>query len=547
MPSAQNQHALPLEASDLTPPGVFRGTKYSQRQLEQISVGAKRRPRAFTNRWYEAMFDEWEFYRQSYEGGQEFIHKHLWRHPQERDKNYLRRRDRAVQLNHIRVVVDTYAANLYRKPWARNLEDIPSPEQDTLGQFYQNIDRKGSSALDFFKSVFLRSAVFGVQAIVVDRFDGDGRDIQTYHDLKESGQRPYAYRVDPTDLIDWDLDEEGHLLWAMIREYHNPVRAFNEPDEGPEELFRLWTRDGWFLYRVEEVDEDKREKDAPKYRYILLDEGQHPCGRVPVVLCFVGQQIDDLPIGESLIKDLAPLVRQLTNKLSLIDEQIYQHVFNMLVVGESTYETLRATEWSVAGVLSMAEDDVKPFYLSPDIDQISAIRSEIREIELAIRFLSGLGRLNEGGNTYISGESLAFQTIDKRALLEALGRTMGETEQEVAQIALAWMGQDATLAPLAGFTVDLEPNEIEKVLTDGIRLQALGLLPNTEAYLENIIQGIHVHFSGNVDPARLKEMKDDAREKWEATADQLTNNMIENQKAGVTHTVAQVPVQNPGS
>lgn len=519
---------LPPEPSDILPPGVYpSGPAYSGRKAHTIQISSKDRPKAYTHQWYDAMFDLWEFYRQSYEGGPEFLFKNLWRHPQERHVNYNRRLERAVHLNHVRVVVDTYSGHLYRKPFHRSLDNVAGPEAEMLEGFWLDVDRQGTASQQFFKKVFRRALFFGVQAVVVDRFDGQpqANPPQTLAEQQARGIRPYAYRVDPTDVVDWAQDEEGAFDWIVIREYKQPPRTFAEPFEKLEERFRVWTRTGWELYRVEAAEAD--ENPDKKYRYVLEESGEHPCGQVPVVFCYVGEQVEQLPIAEPLVRDLAPLVRQLTNKLSLIDEQIYQHVFNILVAPEEVFESLQQTDWSSAGVLRWAGDDnKKPFYLAPSIDQLQAIRAEVRELEMAIRYLSGMGRQNEGQRVYISDTSLAFQTIDKRALLESLGRTMAETEREVSRLALLWQGLDPGEAPLPGFEIDLEPGEIEKTLTDGLRLIALGIPMDSEATLETMIQGARAHLGGRVDPVRMEGIVDDLRARWSSMSKNEPANMF---------------------
>jgi hypothetical protein len=119
---------------------------------------------------------------------------------------------------------------------------------------------------------------------------------------------------------------------------------------------------------------------------------------------------------------------------------------------------------------------------------------------------------------------------------------MGEAEQQISRLALLWMGQDSTYAPLPGFIVDLEPGEIEKVLTDGLRVIAMGIPLDSEAALENMIQAVHAHFAGKVTPTRLKELKKDLREKWEAMPKAVPEAAEGQTGANV---FAQVPIQNP--
>lgn len=462
---------------------------------------------------YKAFFEDWRLYQQTHEGGLGYVLSNLFRHPQERDQIYVRRILRATHLNHARIIVSTYATGLYRNVWTRQVV-APDQVSDTFLTYLNNIDLNGASAHSFFKRTFEHALTLGTGGVLVSRLDSPNPP-GSLRDQIDSGMRPYCRFVSPFDLVDWQLDAEGEFDWVAIREFAAPARSFGDPVAEPQEQYRLWTRTGWHLYQSRTV---KGANGADEVKFEIVQEGTHPCGKVPLVLVRPGGRVGEdkqMLFGLSLLRDLAPLIRKLMNYASLIDEQVYQHVFNILVVPKSLFETLRSVDWSSAGVLPLEEpNDPQPKYLAPDTGVLTHIRDEIRETELAIRYFSGLGRVSEGSRAYVSDSAIQFHTQDKRALIEGFGASMRDLENEVHRLAGLWLGlEESPVAPVQ-YTLDIETAELQKLLSDGLRVQALGIDPRTEANYEIVSLALKRHLSGEVSPDRLKEILEDFRQKW---------------------------------
>lgn len=500
----ENQHD-----DSILPPGLVAPIPGTMQEPAETELGAGSRPNAYTHPWYDLLLPDWEFYRQSYEGGGEYLRYNLFQHPKEQTKYYSRRLQRAIYPNHVRAVVDTYASQLYKQPIPRVVQN------DELSSFWADITNTGVSADEFYQSAFQEAQLYGFLPVVVDRFDPAGAVITTKAQERTAGRRPYVYPVLPQDLIDWRVDRRGELEWVTIREQRDSERAFNQPYQASEEVVRTWTRQGWGLYRVhtQEAEGEAKETDEVRFTYELLEEGVHELDRVPMVVLYLGKRRGRQPVGESLIKDLAPMARRLTNLVSLIDEEIYQHVFNLMSVGEQTFQQLEKIDFSVAGVIPVYAGEAEPKYLATDVSQVQAIRAEITATEQAIRFLSGLGRQNEASQSASSGIALAYQNVDKKALMNQMAQAMSDFEHQVDQLSMAWMGQKTDEFPLPHYAVDLEPGEVEDALKQALRFA--GLTIGGEAAIENAIQAARARFGPILnDPTRLEEIIADIKKNY---------------------------------
>ena len=95
------------------------------------------------HRLYQRHCAEWVRYRKAHAGGEDYLAIALRKHEHERTANYRERLARAIYPNHVRAIVDTYAAHLYRDPISREVE---GKAKETLEEFWANIDLMGTPA-----------------------------------------------------------------------------------------------------------------------------------------------------------------------------------------------------------------------------------------------------------------------------------------------------------------------------------------------------------------------------------------------------------------
>jgi hypothetical protein len=439
----------------------------------------------------------WREYRLAYEGGRPYIDRYLFQHDKERTKDYKVRVRRAVYPNHVGAVVDTYAAHLYREQIARQADS------DTLVEMWADMDMLGTPADEFYEQVAQAVQVGGRCAVVVDRWDGESDSpILTRAQEQRAGRRPYAYLVGNEDLIDWEVDRRGRLLWVAVREWHTGEREPGSPHQASVEHMRVWRRDRWELW-VEQVDEDGNGE------VVKIDEQEHPVGEVPVTLFFWGRRQGEQPVATSALRDLAPMNRRLFNHISLIDEQIYQYVFSILVMPTSTWDVVKNVNWSVSGGIPVKDDArIAPHYIAPKVDQLAAIRSEVTKTEEKIRQLSGLGRVNEENKSVQTGIALSYLTLDKDALLTKFGGRMARGETSIDRHAQAWMGQ-APSEVSRDYPTSFDPLDLQDELNNALKLISMGV--QGEALVETVSQALRSWLGPKLSATELDRVLADLR------------------------------------
>ena len=454
-----------------------------------------------THPLYAHCLADWREYRLCYEGGKAYTNAYLHKHPKEPLKNFEQRLERAIHPNHVRAVIDTYAAYLYKAPIARE------SESETLSELWVNMNLLGAPANEFYEHVAQLVQRGGRAAVVVDKLQPeDGAELATRAQELERGIRPYAYAVDTEDILNWRTGRDGRLEWIVLRESEDHERGPMEHGNGARtEMARVWFRDRWELYKAKQ-SEEKGEQASIE----LVAQGEHPCGEVPVVLTFWGARSGHEIIGDSAVTDLAPMNRRLMNYVSLIDEQAYQSTFSILAVPASTYDALEKVKFAPSGVIPY-QDEVSspPYYLSPDVNQIAQLRSEIDKTEASIRSLSGLGRMNaDMGYAVASGVALSYVTMDKDALLSKFGGRMARMEAAVDRLAQKWMGVDVS-ASSRTYPTNFDPADLDNELSNALKVASLELTGRAEQAVQ--AAALKAFLAPRVPQAELEEILKDFR------------------------------------
>jgi hypothetical protein len=459
------------------------------------------------HRLYTQYATDWQFYRLSYDGGQEYLSHYLFKHPKELDKYYKKRLERAIYPNHVKSIIDTYAAHLYREPISRSTEGSANAKR-VLAQLWENSDMLGTPMDEFVERAAQLVQRDGRLAVVVDRTD-PGRPMRSRADEIDSEVRPYVYTVEAENVIDWSVDRLGRFNWVVIREMADQIRTWSTTPEAPKYQYRVWYRERWELYVDEGQSSILDSNGQSRSGLRLIDQGLHPVGEVPVAWVYWGARKGAQPVADSAIKDLAPMNRRATNLYSLIDEQIYQYVFSILVAPQATYDVLKSVNWSVSGVVPYPDTlSGQPlYYLSPDVEQLTSIQEQIDKTEDQMRILAGMGRTNQEGKSAKSGLALSYLTMDKDALLANFSQRMSRLEDTIDRFALAWMDEKSTISRVYPTTFD--PADVKSELEQAILAVSLGA--QGEYLAEILAQAAKTHLGKSVTPERLAEIVEDIR------------------------------------
>lgn len=378
----------------------------------------------------------WDFLEDTYEGGREWFKDNIFRYIKEGDTEFADRLTRAYRFNHSREVVDLLNKYLFKQNIQRSAD---APE--SVKKFWAKATRNGLDIKELARQISKKSSIYGRIGIVIDNTGtSSDKPVVSRADERAAGVRTYAYLVGPEQLLDYAFDESGALEWVLIEEHvrdaADPINSSGEE----EERYRLWTKQGWSLYK--EVKEGRR-KVVKK-----IGEGSHDLGLVPVVLA---DNIisDEEYSAQSLIDEIAYLDRAVANYLSNLDAIIQDQTFSQLAMpaqnvlpGEDNYTKL--TEMGTKRVfLYDGEDGAAPFYLSPDPKQAQMILAVINKIISEIYHTVGLAgertkQDNAVGIDNSSGVAKAYDFERVNALLAAKADSLEVVENKIARIVAAW-------------------------------------------------------------------------------------------------------------
>ncbi len=379
---------------------------------------------------YPRLAPEWEFYQQSYEGGQAYRDaKHLFKFPKETDANYKERVKRASRLNFTKQVLDLIVQYLGKEAPRRNEEKAG----DVLKTFWKDVDRRGTSINDFSRHLQTMMGLYGRYYIVVDKPQGAAL---TKAQQNEKKLNPYAYGVSPLDVLDIVIDDAtGYVTQALIREFTRgeiDLRKERESDQLKEQ-YRLWvkTENGveWVLY-----EKDSQDASKPK----IIGNGTISIPRVPIIVAN--------RTGGSLVEDVASLDRKIYNYESLLDQILYDQTFSILRLpwGEDASDFYEKWEvkLSTKCILPYPPDSgVAPDFISPDASQgaliVDAIEKKVGQVYQVKNLQDTVGNSGQSKNNE-SGVAKGWDFEKLNAGLVAFADNTEKVEREIAQLVRLW-------------------------------------------------------------------------------------------------------------
>lgn len=396
---------------------------------------------------YEAMLPHWDFLESCYRGGRGWFDHHIFKYLKEGDGEYKDRVKRAYRFNHSREVVDLVNKYIFRVPVVRKDE---SPE--IITDFWKATTRSKLDITSFMRQVSTASSTFGRIWVCVD--NAASQAPVSRKEEKELGIRDYAYIIKPQDMLEMSFDDEGIMLWCLVREQ---LRDDTDPFDSTGELYyryRLWTREGWFL--IVDTNKGKRKKN-----FEVIKEGKHELGEVPVFKVD-NVESDLVYTAPALINDIAYLDRAIANYLSNLDAIIQDQTFSQLAMpaqgilpGEEMYKKLLEMGTKRIFVYD-GEHGAAPFYLSPDPKQAELVIMVAQKIINEIYHTVGMAgertkQDNSMGIDNSSGVAKAFDFERVNALLINKADSLQRAERKMVDLVGKWNGKELDEADLVKY------------------------------------------------------------------------------------------------
>jgi hypothetical protein len=373
---------------------------------------------------YERFSNDWEFYINSYYGGSFYKDgDYLLQHPFESETNYTRRKSISYFYNYCSPVIDIYTSHLFRKEPQR---DFGSLTNDPLFEnFLGDADLEGNTFNQFMRDAQRFASIYGRVSIIVDM---PAVETVTQAENEEFDIRPYVRMVTPENVWDWEfvrLSNGRRVLDSVkIKEGNN---------------FRVWDRFGWELWTVVVEDDETS-------RAILLDEGEHNLGVVPIVNLFNRRAAIPM-IGLSDITDIADINKNIYYLCSDAKEIIENTAFPMLAMPyQRSGDEGANISTGPKNILQFdpTEANAKPYWLEAPHSSLSEIREWIKQDINEIFRIAKLGGVKgtEDFSQPRSGVALQLEQEQLMTTLSEKADNLEHAENLVLDLWALWLDKD---------------------------------------------------------------------------------------------------------
>lgn len=407
----------------------------------------------------DKLLTPWNTFLKTYEGGIA-VKDLLIRHAREPEDSFESRQSRTFYMNVVRTILETYNAFIFNKAPVRSfsktkdggIADVP----EDLSAFYKNVDSKGNDINEFMRTfVSLKRNLYGHVHVVVDMPSFTETEVVTEQDRVDKEIRPYLYTIDPQRVLNWSTDGDDKYHWIRWEEdvpgvsdpFSSEILHFQDRDK--KKRVRTWARDKWVLHEIQGDDVK------------VIREGPNPLGEVPVVTVKHRDSSLDPKCGLSAINDLAFMNIAIYQWLSLLDEELFSKVMNILAVQQTVASETPEIMLSNNNVLTYT-GVTPPLFISPSSAPAQTILESIDRVKGEMLVMARLAGPGAGG----AGQSGISQAFDFNETNQALGeqaQTLGDAENEIHRLWATWMNLpwEGTIQYPEEFGVEILTEEVE--------------------------------------------------------------------------------------
>ena len=411
------------------------------------------------NTTYNDLEDRWQFYLQSYMGGQEYKDgNHLTRYVNESESEYQARVWATPVDNHCRSVISVYTSFLFREQPDREFNSLNSDPM--LETFLKDADCDGRSLDSFMKEVSIWSNVFGHCWIILSK---PNVGAVTMADEIASGVRPYVNLLTPLVVMDWSWKRSplGHYELDMIK--------YVEDVNGDVRTVKLWTPETITTWQVDMTSKE------------ILNELVEPngLGKVPAIVCY-GNRGPIRGVGISDLSDIADHQRKIYNELSEVEQSIRLNGHPTVV--KTVDVEMSAGAGSIALMPDNLDPGLKPYMLNVSTD-ISAIYNSIQNSISAIDKMANTGAVRSTQASTLSGIAMETEFALLNAKLSEKADNLELAEEQMWKLYAEYQGlaYDAEIEYPDSFNIRDDLKELQKLQI------AKGAATNPKVF--NIIDG----------------------------------------------------------
>lgn len=259
-------------------------------------------------------------------------------------------------INYPKLLVDRFHGYLTKEPPLRKPK-----ENSFFADFFQNVDGRGTTAVDFWSDICRRGLTTSpVWVVASTTAQGNER---TAADAKQNNARFTLDWIHPSRIIDYELVDGTFTRVAILQEYRvkNGIQA-------PETVIRTIKELTAHEWRLWEIVRNKRGETT----LVAKGEGMHGFNSIPIVPVFATSPDPECPVfSQSLIHNLADIARDIFRVGSLITEEAYNKVFTTLVLSGAKSKEINKSKNSY--VISLSDAAAKAYPIGSDPSQLMVL------------------------------------------------------------------------------------------------------------------------------------------------------------------------------
>jgi hypothetical protein len=410
-------------------------------------------------------------------------------HANEDETVYLERVKRSFYIGHAGAILGSLVSALYGDP----VHVAPAGEESTEDPVYQDFFADCSPPhgrrLPFnrlLRNRIVSALCFQRAWTLVDLPDDAPEEYGSLQEQeKAKALSPYAVPLTPFEILDWEEDEDGELLWVMRCQRSCRRETPAEKRDTVVETYTLYTRSDWTRYAVvyrdgeQHGDRSKPEDDTP----ISGDSRAHTFGRVPVARL-------ELPDELWAMDKLESPVREHFNKTCAAAWFEYKCAFPALYefnapeiptidtpISAAQEDTGRSTNQKRGiGYVQVRGAADKAEYVSPDpgvLTSLAASTSSLKDEIYRVMFSLALAADNSAAALGRSGDSKQQDKAATSVLLIALGEYLRDHAVDIHELASA--GRGDTIVWVASGADTFDPLALSELVEQAVVLEGVSI------------------------------------------------------------------------
>lgn len=346
--------------------------------------------------------------------------------PYEQTDIYDRRKSRAIYISYPGEIIDHIVSHLTAKPIQ---VEVKNDSDGFYREFFEDVSPAGGNRMSL--NHLLRKQV--TKALVCKTawtlLDFPPQQTAGAELASEAAQREagildgYAVAIDPKNVIDWEEDANGELVWAKLQ-YEERDRSFDGQSDEIRRTWIVYRLKDWAKYEIVFKVDNEPGADEP---VPLIQSDDHSFGRVPLLRM-------EVPDGLWAMNKLDSIARAHLNHVSslywfmglCLHPQLYEFLAEDTCLGGDISEDANRANSQPRGIgytqVRAEKDDAR--FVGPDpapFHAASAALKDLRDEMHRVTHQMALSFDNSASSLRRSGDSKSQDKRDSAVILNALG------------------------------------------------------------------------------------------------------------------------------